>query len=239
MEVTEQRPTKRSAPSTETSRKKSKLTLADVETRLALCGMQWLRGVLSEWTWERAFDAVVRDMPIKPQPRRWGNMVFPGAIRYAAYKRPGVDVPPYEFSGVVVEAKDMPKEMMELHAVAQKATGIDYDMALVNLYESNEHGAKLTLTIHTDDETTMDPNFDVCSMSFRKTSEFPRRFVVHTVPHSKDSANRVEVPLRHQDVFVGRLSNHYHGILDDPVTYKRSGQSLDHICITWRKVRRS
>lgn len=210
-------------------------TISSIHKELDACGMQWLQKRV-DLRWEDIKAIVWRDLPDVAQLRWWREKSFPGSIRYTAYRRPGCVVPPYQFSRTIVHAKDAPDALMKLFDVAKEITDIKYDLVLVNYYEDIKDGPKISLTVHKDNEMTLDTTVPICSMSFCQTPHIPRRFVVYTQPDSQDCVDKVEVPLMHGDVFVGKLAEYYHGVL--PPFKKHSNQNLlNQIALTFRKTK--
>jgi alkylated DNA repair dioxygenase AlkB len=80
----------------------------------------------------------------------------------------GDDAFSYTYSNTTRQALPWTKELLELKAIAEKASGTKFNSCLLNLYHSGEDG----MSWHRDDEKELGPNTVIASLSLGAARKF-------------------------------------------------------------------
>lgn len=180
-------------------------------------------------------------LPTIPQPKwnPWAKTTNPGHIKFAALAIGGTEPngAVYRFSKTkVLPLQKAPSDIESLANAVAKHTGTQYDIVLVNLYESVPPGVQ-KIGSHLDNESIMDTTVPITSVTLTEDKRYKARFYYHADPRWKKYGPKEIVPLGHGDLLTAPLGMLYHGVLPDTISDTRNVASVRRICFTFRKLK--
>jgi hypothetical protein len=162
----------------------------------------------------------------------------PGPISYAYVNLTDVRQPNYKFSPKDLPCQPVPNTnyplLWNITMAATEATGIKYDVALINYIAADERGGKVAqLGERCDNEFIFNPDLYITSISFMSNPNRKRRLAFLDKPGSQAEETRQAIMLGHGDTTCGPDSTHYHGLKPKHKIDTKSEQ----IVITFRVTR--
>ena len=179
--------------------------------------------VFSNVTFDEVYEALNPYWPDKPQEKYspWTKEKTPGQIRYVWFGL-RFGVPAYTFSKNTLETKDPPPFILSL---MDKLYALMPDVWEFDAVLANHCLEEASLGEHRDNEAMHVPG-DIVSVSFTKESDYERRFFY------REDGKIIDMPLKHGDVFRGRLDLLPHG-LKKPLKHGKS----ESIVLTFRRTK--